>query len=311
MIDLVATEPHYAAHLLPVAEALGSDLGTFHLPGPKVAALVDYPNRSTNIPDRHTARPLLAADYGTIQQHRYRPVVLAEHGAGQQYRSPNPAYAGGLNRDHVALFLCPNEHVAAANRRTYPGTPSVTVGVPLLDAHAYRVRTGSTVVLTWHWDNTMWPESRSAFDHYKGGLGDVVGELRADGWTVLGHAHPRAWAKPPSVGGWYEAWGVEPVFEFGEVLRRADVLVCDQSSAAFLSAAVGVRQVVLDAPWYAGGYAAGLFPRFSVPLGVRVSGPGGVRDAVGGAWCPDVSEVVPWVGGCGGRAAAAIRAVFA
>ena len=48
----------------------------------------------------------------------------------------------------------------------------------------------------------------------------------------------------------YEAHGIEYVPDFDDVLRRADVYACDNSSTLYEFASTGRPVVVLNAPWY-------------------------------------------------------------
>lgn len=309
MIDGFCSAEHYHAHLQPIWDALSpEERGTFYVLGRTLTHLYDKPGYTVGRPDPKVNRPVMVASYGDLQAAWQRPIVYLEHGVGQQYPRSNPAYAGGPGRERVVLMLCPNDHTTEANQAAHPDIPSVTIGTPWLDKHTPRERTGRTVAFSWHWRNRMWPASDSAFDHYKSGLRDAVGELRSDGWEVIGTAHPRAWHKPPAVAATYEALGVEMVHDLAEVVERADVLCADNTSAMPLSAALGVRQVVLDCPAYGVGYTEALWPRFALDLGVVAREASEIPVAVEASYVPDVSEVVPYTDGrCAARAVEALR----
>lgn len=341
-IDFAASGPHTLAHLVPVYDALPAEMrGCFYLTrgwgwtdeereraasalfGDRPAMLVDFT-------DPHkTGAPLIGAAWGDVSNVRKtRPIALMEHGVGQTYRRANPAFAGGgRGREDVDLFLCPNEHTAALNREAFPDTPSVVVGIPWLDAWApgRRLRPVDghtrTVAFSWHWDmQTMGDAGRSAFQHHAPGLAQAIDVLRADGWDVIGTGHPKAWLRAPHLARWYDAHGVEPVRDLADVLDRADVMCCDVSSAAWLSASVGIAQVVLDAPYYRAGYDQQLWPRFALPLGYHAADPRVIPEQVELAhrcWADraefarSVREVVPLRDGrCAQRAADAIMEVF-
>lgn len=322
-VDFVASEQHLLDHLLPVIEAMPpGTVGQVHVTRPGAdPARVTAGTVSTLLPDK-TGGPLVGCQWGDIARYRHnRRVGLMEHGAGATYPDPNPAFAGGSQREDVALFLAPNQHVHDANAAVYPGTPNVVVGTPYLDPWCSGARprpdpSEKVVVFSWHWDMTRWPGGRSALDHYAPGLRVVREQLEADGWVVLGTAHPRAWHKAPHAAAVYDRAGITPVHDFAAVLDVATVMVCDVSSSAWLSAAVGVAQVVCDAPWYAKAYADEVWPRFVLPLGWPVrdaEGIVGAVEAAHGEWptCNDftasVDEVVPYRDGrCAQRAAAAI-----
>ncbi len=97
------------------------------------------------------------------------------------------------------------------------------------------------------------------------------------------------------------------MWDFAQVLREAEVLVADNTSAQCLSAALGVRQVLLDCPWYARARERRLWPRWAMDLGVEVSCAKQIPDAVRRSYVPDVSAVVPHLGVAAERAAEAIR----
>lgn len=295
-IDAFASQPHYAAHLRPVFDALDpSERGTFYGPG-------GVPSVPGNGRDA-----VLVCAYSDLQRVRHRPVVYMEHGASQEYETPNPAYAGGTDRGGVVLMLAPNERNRQTNAAAHPDIPCEVVGSPILDAMRHRPRDENTVVFAWHWDCRMWGASRSAFAHFRPGLYAAVQELRGDGWDVIGHGHPRAFDKAPNLRPWYESWGVPIVEDFRDALSLADVLVGDNTSAQWLSAALGVRQVALEAPWYSEAREQRLWPRWAVDLGTYAYGPEDIPAAVAASTVPDVSAVVPYTSGCAERAVAAIR----
>ncbi len=331
MVDFTASGPHLLAHTRPVYDALPLEQrGVFHLvrgagwtDDERAAHLFDGAVLDDGA-DRKVDRPLVGAAWSDVVSVRgHRPVVLMEHGAGQTYKRPNPAFAGGLRRDGVSLYLCPNEHVARLNREAYPDVPAVVVGTPMLDEFCSGRRTRSlfaeskTCVFAWHWDmQTMGDPGRSAFDHHKANLPGVFADLRAEGWTVIGTGHPKAWHRAQQLGAWYDAHGVETVRDFADVLDRADVLVADNTSAQWLSAAVGVAQVVLDCPGYAQGYDLALWPRFALPFGYHAGESRLIAAQVElahdrwkdrGDFQRSVAEVVPFTdGACSRRAADAI-----
>ncbi len=257
-IDAFATESHYLAHLAPIWHALDpAERGTFWVAG----ALGDRPAREGVAPIKigfptRSSTPTLVASFQDRRHaaHVGRPVVYLEHGAGQTYlgdpRGDHPSYSGGPEHEGTALFLSPSETVADRWRARYP-TPAIAVGCPKLDVRHCRARETvaplPTVALSFHSAVALCPETQTAYPHFSGGLRDAVGALRAQGVDVLGHGHPRLWGRLRAV---WAALDVEAVEDFDEILGRADVYACDNSSTLPEAASVGLRLVWLNAPWY-------------------------------------------------------------
>jgi len=167
------------------------------------------------------------------------PIVLVEHGAGQTWPGRHPSYPGGKRRDHVALFVCPSERVAEANRRWYPEARYAVVGCPKLDPWVGREHPRHeppVVAISFHWRNSALNRYLAAFRH--------LGRQR---FRVIGHGHPRVIARLARI---YERHGIQVVRDFDEVLARADLYACDNSSTLFEFAATGRPVVLLDQPAY-------------------------------------------------------------
>lgn len=261
MLDAYATQSNYIEHLLPIWEGLGDQMGRFYITG----GLEHEPELTTGIPGRTWAAPnpggpLLVAGYKDAAVVT-RPYIYLEHGAGQSYTgdarsAEHPTYAGAPGHQRAVLFLCPHENVAERWEARYPHTRTAVVGVPKLDRlHRHfaaapwtppTTRT-PTVAITFHADNIICPESRSAFGHYADGLPAVVGDLARQGITTIGHGHPSLWR---TLGPYWTRIGVEPVRSFEAVCRRADLLVADNTSALPEFASLGKPIVFLDAPGY-------------------------------------------------------------
>lgn len=230
-VDLVASLPHYDRHLRPIWEALGS---------PGVEA---EPGRNTGV--------ALVASWNDANLTRTRKIYV-EHGAGQAYRAvPGWAksyYSGGAGHRRVLGFICPNEEVADRWRDTYPGVRAIGVGCPKLDRWVGKKITGpKTIALTCHWECTIAKETLPAFPYYWDELPELIADWRAEGFEVIGHAHPK------DVEGAKIRWDhlkVEFVENEEEVFDRAGVLVADNTSLLPEFMALGRNVVFLDAPWY-------------------------------------------------------------
>lgn len=272
-VDAYAGQPHYAAHLEPIWNALPDSLkGVFYgRPG-------DPPTpggpRSTT--------PVLVA--GHVDRYRVpgRPVILVEHGSGQAYHgdplsAPHGSYSGGAGWEHAIGFLCPSETVARRWRAVYEA-PAVPVGPPTLDRWYDVGRTDSPrpiVAFTFHWDCLLVNESRSAYDHYRKHLADIVGEFRFTGHAVVGHSHPRWRSKLTRM--WADL-GV-PSVSLDDIMASASVLVADNTSVMYEFAALDRPVVALNAPWYRRDVNHGLRFWSHVP-GIQVDHPANVVTAV-------------------------------
>jgi hypothetical protein len=265
VIDVFCSAPWYVDHAAPVWLALPPEArGRFHV-GPRVGP-VALPGVTTDRMTPDPRRPTLVMSYGDLRSAtmagRHR-LALGQHGAGQSYSTDHPAYPGGRSQGNVGLFLVPNEHAAARSRAAYPRARVAVVGCPKLDhLPAREPGDGPVVALSFHWDGPMIaPELRSSWLYYRGALPSVARTFR-----VIGHAHPKAMGR---VERHYRAAGIEVVSSFTDVLRRADVYVCDNSSSLFEFAATGRPVVVLNMPQYRRNVEHGL--RFWAAAGVGVN----------------------------------------
>lgn len=228
MIDAYASEPHYADNVRPVLEAVPDEYrGELHSVAPEGQG------------------PVIVSSYNDLRAIRERPVVFMEHGTGQTYGAGDenlPSYAGSTRRDGVALFLCPNEHVAMLNRISHPRIPSVVVGCPRLDTAWDTEPEVGLVGLAWHWDAAFCPEGRSALPYYAGALADLARHVK-----TLGTAHPRIAAFAGEV---YDEAGIETTGSIYEMYERCSVLVADNTSVGWDFIALDRPVVWCNAPWY-------------------------------------------------------------
>jgi hypothetical protein len=180
---------------------------------------------------------LLAAAVRDFARDRHKRRVHLEHGVGQTYGIQNQAYPGGAKRGAVDLFLCPSQRVADKE-----GSRAIVVGAPKLDRYTMEScrqwpHDPPVIGMTWHWDASgISPEAGTAWWEYHLELHDLAKE-----WTILGHAHPRIEQNTTQH---YTRAGIEATLDFAEVIRRADVLVCDNSSAIPEFAAATGRPIV-------------------------------------------------------------------
>lgn len=283
LVSAYASQVHYADHVAPIFEALPESLrGEFWSPSGRKSWGAPLPH-----PRRRPPGPVLVAGFADHQRMAPAPTILVEHGSGQSYSgSDSGSYSGGAGLERVAMFLCPSERVAQRWRDRYPDASAVAVGCPRLDPlHAgsskreERAETGSrpVVAVTAHWPCNLNPETQSALPHYRNALGPLRDAVAAVGGLLVGHAHPRAARAMRRL--WADL-GVPYEPDLDEVLRQADVLVCDNSSAMWEAASCGIRLVILDAPWFRPEVDHGQRFWAHADAGVRIQEPDQLVDAV-------------------------------
>ena len=266
MIDAYASQPHYAVHMAPILRAL-KELGGLGAVRATMRAAPAFIQNGLDVdvspPD--TGRRTLVASYRDLWQCGDGPHVFLEHGAGQTYSNDSPSYSGGRGRDAVELFVCPSVEVAARNLERYPRARAIPVGVPALDDwHSGRREYRSeAVAISFHWDCHVAPEARWAWPHYRAFLPALARKYR-----VIGHAHPRVFRQLAPE---YAKLGIEPVESFDEVLARASVYVCDNSSTIFEFATTDRPVVLMNAPWYRRNVEHGLRFWRQAGVGIQVS----------------------------------------
>lgn len=254
-----ASWPHYGDHLAPIWRALPDDVrGDFVVSSEPLAAHMQTVGVDATL-RRHRGRtvaavrdrnPILVAGYTDLRRQHSRPIAFVEHGAGQSYvladGTVHGGYSGGNGRENVSVFLCPNQQVADANQAVYVA-PAPVVGCPRLDdLWAWRQqtpRTGATIGITFHWDCRLVPEAGTAFHEFANEIAEFVRLAQTVGFTVVGHAHPKAWHW---LAPWWDAHGVEPIPEWSVVAPQIDVLIADNTSVMFEACALQIPVVVLQ-----------------------------------------------------------------
>lgn len=268
MIDFYACERHFVDHLAPLWHGL-SDRGVFVVPRhlvPHARGLGIEPETALG-----PGGPVVVASYGDTSRARRAGrtrIAFIEHGIGQSYAgeeglATRGSYAGGTGREGTGLFMVPNETSARRWRAAYPDADVVVTGSPRVATLPRRAPgPGPVVAVSWHFDLRLINETRSAYTEYR----HVLPEL-ARTYPTIGHGHPRlfdrvAWA--------YRRWGIEPVRDFADVCRRADVYVCDNSSTIFEFAATGRPVVVVNSRHYRRDVDHGLRFWEAADVGVQV-----------------------------------------
>jgi hypothetical protein len=251
--DVLAEAAWYVDHVAPVWRALPARArGVFYVRNNATAVRAAEYGIATQQWDNSPGGLTLVAAFGDLRKAHEagRRTVLAEHGAGQTYRSAHPSYAGGHApaRDACELFLVPGSTPGQRLRDSHPDAHVVEVGSPRVDALRDIGRQPRaevpTVVVSWHWDCTVCPETRWAWPQFAQAVNVIS---RRSDMRVLGHGHPRAMAR---LAPWYRRVGIEVVESFDDVVAQADVYVVDNSSTMFEAAACGIPVVVVNSPRY-------------------------------------------------------------
>lgn len=321
MIDFYASQPQYVSHLAPLYNALApEERGDFYV-GLNRNELAPSGERERVLlisgrPSNAEAEPVVVAAAADLWACQSRPAVLLEHGSGQAYEAHrSPSYSGGPGREHVALFLCTNEMVAARNRLVYPKIESFVCGSPRLDrlvSMSYGLAPADDLVgFTFHWDYAGVPEARSTWPYWRDALPGI-----AASYSTWGHAHPKIARQIMPL---YPQLGIQPVEDYNMMLVGPSVLCADNTSALYERAALDAPVVVLNAPWYRRNVEHGLRFWSHADVGIQVDHPDELLAAIDVALVDPSSirerrreiaaEVYPHVGQATKLAVDAIRAV--
>lgn len=235
-VDVLATQPHYADHILPVFDALPAEIR----------------GRIIDSPPRDVADITLVAGNSDARLMQPHAVVWIEHGVGQSFvgngMEKHSSYPGGRHPRHIIGYVCPSQRVADAwshNQTVVAGCPKLDRWFPNPPAPEPR-----TLSITWHWDVQelgLCPELRSARPHYDDGMFELLRRWESEGWTILGTGHPRARVE---LGHYWRRLGIEPTWDSNEVLERSALVIGDQLSLLYEAAALDRAVLCLNAPWY-------------------------------------------------------------
>jgi hypothetical protein len=256
-LDILAGEVQFVHHLAPVWHALPEDVrGDFlvwpspHSSQPFDAVIAAAEDRGIRpvLEATDQRRPVLVTSYGdhTKARTRRQHIARMEHGIGQSFITSNhPSYAGGRNARDVSLFLTPNEHSAERWRKAYRSTRVEVVGCPKLDTlPPRRPGPGPVIATSFHWgvatvrSSHPLTETRGSWHEYRRAVCALPPVF-----DVIGTGHPKIIERMTTD---YIAAGIPVVRDFEDVLRDADVLVCDTNSALYEFASTGRPVVVVN-----------------------------------------------------------------
>lgn len=256
-VDLMATAGHFIDHLVPVWNGLPEEnRGTIFIPprfntDARRAGLP--PEQPISWPPKRGGHLTIVASVADAKRIRRlgMPMVYLCHGIGQSYQKEghrHESYPGGRNRDDVILFLAPNEISASEHRRFYPDVRSVAIGAPKMDRWQTippkPQENPPAVVISFHWNALVCPESKTALPEYKASL-ETLRDL--DGIKLYGHGHPRIMHELEPE---YKRLGIPILGHFSEVLEIGDLYVCDNSSTIPEFASTDRPVLLLNASWY-------------------------------------------------------------
>lgn len=255
-------------HVEDYARSLGLDITADvpQWPGPPTI-VASHPNL-TNV---YYERPIIYLEHGAGQTYADHPWHPSYSGGGSRprviqfltlndttaareraaYPNAQVGVVGSLRLDALTSRLATGSnsaqlHAGASHstdaRRSLPRLPAVSSDNDR-QGKASRPPRPVVVACAWHWQCSVVPETKPAWEYWRHTFADLVHQ----GVTVLGHGHPRFYRDLVPM---YERHGIEPVADFAEVLERADVLCFDNTSAGYEAAACGLPVVALNAPWY-------------------------------------------------------------
>lgn len=332
-IDFFARWPHFVDHLLPIYQHLGERAGSFFV-APNVAdylrvrgvspVILKPRTRGNNLevaPEGNN--PLVVAATGDMQmaysRNASRPLILMEHGPGITFPN-NSSYAGSQGLRRIAkLTLAPNFETYEKTKIALPNAKQVIVGTPYLDpwCNLFDERRTTepekpTVCIAFHWDGSrVQPEAGNAYKHYQAIL-PVLAQQKTI--RLIAHGHPRNINDLAPV---YQRLGIEIVWNFEEVLNRADLLINDCSSIAYMFLVTGKPVILLNAPWFRRNINYGLRFWDYTDIGQNVNNPKDLIDAIQHAlknpneFYPErkraVENLFPFLGYSATMAARAIR----
>lgn len=239
-LNFYASFGHFFDHIVPIYQSLPKKYrGKFFIEE-RVVEKAKINNIEYTIGKPEDGLTLVASfgDYGRTSG----DVVFMEHGIGHTYSNDHPSFAGGRGKDRTVLFLNQHHITQEKNMLKYPNAKHEIIGTPKMDSVSKVKSKQSVVCLSFHWDNRISPESRSAFDFYKRIIPIL---LTQKDFRLVFHGHPRTdWTKM------FKGEKIEFITDLKEVFELADVYVCDNSSSMYEFLLTGKPVIYLNCPYY-------------------------------------------------------------
>jgi hypothetical protein len=258
-IDFLACERHNFSHLRPIWDTLPSGhRGVFHIltqldREEKFIGLdeidnlrvFESPNELTVSLNNGIGLLVTSTFYDHFLPEISRPLVFVAHGGGQTYIGQ---YEYQMSRKNYILDMVPNESMANVFDKRYPFSKKVVIGSPKMDKWHLTFNKPNNlkpvIAISFHFDRKAIPESSTAWPYFQNILPQLA---KQNDWTILGHGHPRM---IDTLAPHYEQLGIEIVRDFDDVLKRADLYICDHMATLYEFASTDRPVVVLNAPWY-------------------------------------------------------------
>jgi hypothetical protein len=247
-LDFFATQTHFIDHLKPIWDAFPQRGSFFVSENIKAHAQKKIGEVIIGQP-KGAIYPVLTCSYGDmaaiVRDNPNAKAILAEHGIGMTYGTS--AYADGRGRrKNASMFLMQSQYVANKIHPDLAEIPRHVIGIPKLDQWAgefdkpHPMPKDPTIAISFHHSNfSNVPEAQNAWEEYR----EILPKL-ADKYHLIGTGHPLEIEQFSET---YRSLGIEIVEDFNEVMRRADILIFDCTSAGYEFLVTGKPVILLDA----------------------------------------------------------------
>jgi len=266
-VDFFANRMNYADHLLPIYKAMPSVNRGYFVVGntenrrsmidqllayckSKGVEAIGY--RDHKRVTHASPRWVVMAGLAFVDWWRGHHLVLVNHGCGGHWNLNHQSYAGGgAMRQLYKLILDPGDIPGDRDKHSCPRSKVVVVGCPKMDrwypVQPKELGDPPVIAIGFHQDTRVCPESRTALPHYMTAFPQLAAWQESGEVKIIGTGHPVYWDTLLPL---WKKYGFEPVLDFDEVMKRADVYVRDQYSTIYEFASLDRPVVLLNAPWY-------------------------------------------------------------